>query len=228
MNSITLQDSCYCYPQATQHALADVSLTVERGTSYLLCGPTGSGKSTLAQLIAGLIHPTTGRITYDPNPCDPLRESGMVFQFPEHLFFRDSVAEEFKFLAPVPDSQTVQALFTRLGLDYAALASMHPAQLSFGTARLVALCLQFARKPSLLILDEPTIGLDDGHWNKVLALLREAMNPQQILMVITHDLHLMRAISGHVFLMNNGRLRWRGPAEQLLSDASLMQAAGFI
>lgn len=207
----------YQVQDARVRALRDISLTLRPGNSYLLCGQSGSGKSTLGLLLAGLLPPEHGSLRWTPAAAgEPV--TAYVFQFPEQLFFCDSVRDEFREVARRDDWSSLQPLLARFGLNDEHLLAQHPYLLSMGYARLTAIALQAAREPDLLIMDEPTIGLDDHHTRIVTTFLQSWPTADRILITITHDLDLIRAIGGTCLILRDGALVWSGPHTELLNQ----------
>ncbi len=209
---------------SSRRALQDVSAEFKPGDIHFLCGPSGSGKSTLGLLLSGLLPPTEGKITLDGSDLIHQRARiACVFQFPESLFFADTVEEE---LADICGDGAVIAnpsAFELLGISYDDLKHRNPHLLSEGYARLTAIALQLSRDPDVLILDEPTIGLDWKHQERVIVALRSRMNSPQLTIVITHDLDMLHALGGISWILNDGTLAWSGLTQQLVNDSSLLR-----
>lgn len=221
MRSLSVKSLNYAYPLRNTLAVDSISLQFDYGHVHFICGASGSGKTTLALLIAGLLEPQSGVIVLPQKSATDHATVAYVFQFPEHLFFADTVQEEFALLSPVPDSACVEANVAALGHSYDQLKAKFPFQLSAGTGRAVAMALQMSRNPHILIVDEPTIGLDDEHAEKVIAALREWVSHERLLVIITHDLDLIRQLSGKVHLLKEGRVGWSGSSEQLVANAAI-------
>ena len=194
------------------------------GSVHFLCGPSGSGKSTLGLLLSGLLLPTEGKITLDSNDLIwQRRRIACVFQFPESLFFADTVEEELADICGDGGIETNPVAFEWLGISYEDLKRRNPHLLSEGYARLTAIALQLARNPDVLILDEPTIGLDWRHQERVIEALRARMNTPQLTIVITHDLDLLQGLGGTSWILDKGTLAWNGPTQQLVEDSTLLR-----
>jgi energy-coupling factor transporter ATP-binding protein EcfA2 len=225
MSDVVLEHVAYSYrtDDGPIPALCDVSLELTRGQHYQICGPSGSGKSTLSLLLAGLIVPDSGTATF--RSAAALRPA-YVFQFPEQLFFCDTVRAEFAETHGDLDSAGLTALLYEFGLDDPVLLERNPYHLSMGYARLTALALQIARDPGLLIVDEPTIGLDEVHARLIIRILRQWISAKRILVIVTHDLELIREIGGTCLVMANGGLIWRGPCVDLLNRPPRLREFG--
>lgn len=223
------------------HALKDISFGLAKGAFALLIGPSGSGKSTLIQHINGLLKPTSGQVYFDGLPVGSdkaellrLRKRvGLVFQMPEEHFFSETVYDEVAFaprnLGYEEDKveQSVVEALRAVGLDSAALAGRHPFQLSAGQKRLVALASVLSLKPEMLILDEPTAGLDSAGQAVLFALLA-GLNRRAGLTVLvcTHHLDAVAALADTVLVLHQGRLVLKGPANDILSKRKKLVEIG--
>lgn len=204
--------------QAVQHLTAEFPA----GVPHVICGPSGSGKSTLAYLIAGLADPERGCVTLNGTDVREQRQRiACLFQFPEKLFYEETVRDEFAALNGHTPSAKQNGILGTLGLDMDALGSLHPFQLSEGYGRLVALAFQAARNPAVFILDEPTVGLDWRFHSRVERFLGGWSTSQRILIIITHDIDFIRRIGGRSWILSEGALIWNGPTEELLADKEL-------
>jgi energy-coupling factor transport system ATP-binding protein len=206
----------------TNKAVYDVTADFRGGVPHFVCGPSGSGKTTLGLLLSRLQKPDSGTVDLEGASDGHSAERAFVFQFAENLFFEDTVADEVRQIAD-KNAEYVHDIFAKLGIEYERIAALNPFRLSAGYARLVATGLQMARDPQVLILDEPTIGLDWRFSQRMTTALKEWINPQRILIMITHDLDLMRDFGGQAWAMTSGRLVWNGATETLLNDEALLE-----
>jgi len=205
-------------------ALHDVSAEFLSGGAHFLCGPSGAGKSTLGLLLAGLLPPTQGRVELNNVDVRERRsEVAYLFQFPEAIFFTESVEDELEAICFARDEENWETTFRNFGVSLANIRHRHPFTLSEGYARLTALAMQLARKPSVLILDEPTIGLDWKHQEHVIRGLKDWITPDKLLITITHDLELLSALPGNALVLTEGQLAWRGSTTDLLNNDLLMR-----
>lgn len=229
--SIKLEDVGYTYNVGTSasfEALRDVSLSVEKGEWLAIVGHTGSGKSTLAQHMNALLLSQRGRVEIDgvevrakSRELRTLRKKvGLVFQYPEQQFFAETVREEIAF-APSNwgvsgeelDGCVVWAA-RAVGLDLALLDS-NPFALSGGQRRRVALASVIAMKPSYLVLDEPTAGLDVSGIRELVRLLNEIRRSGLGIVQVTHDLQLALIHSDKILILENGRRVAYGESEEI-------------
>ena len=203
-------------------AVSDFSAEFPGGIPHFICGPSGSGKTTLGYLLSGLTTPDSGNVVQQADAAGEGGSVAYVFQFAEDLFFEDTVAAELKQIADGREEHA-REIFAQLGINLSELLALPPHRLSAGYARLVAVALQMARDPQVLILDEPTIGLDWRFHRSMTAALRNWLSPSRVLIVITHDLDLMRELGGQAWVMSSGRLAWSGDVAMLLADSSLLE-----
>ncbi|KAI7269641.1 hypothetical protein KC345_g7528 [Hortaea werneckii] len=201
----------------------------------VLCGITGSGKSTLLRLLAGLETPSSGRILYEKTEEEALRipaAVSMVFQQPETQLFAGSVYKDMEYgLAQrgVPKSQrtdTIRGALTRVGLPYDEFAGRSPFLLSGGEKRRVCIAGAIASRPGLLILDEPTAGLDPRAAQALLNMVQELRESGLTLIIGTHDLDSFLPVADGVIVMKQGSVHYDGPASALTADPLLLSGAG--
>lgn len=221
-------------------ALAAVSLEVASGEVLGVVGRTGSGKTSLLEVMAGARRPDAGCVLVDG--ADALREPrararladavGLVFQQPERQFFETSVAREVAF-GPACRGATAEEARERgrracalLGLDLDELAERSPLTLSGGQQRRLAIASVLACEPGLLLLDEPTAGLDPRSRRACLDAVRAAADKGAAVVVASHDADALAEVAGRVAVLEGGRLTLDGPARELLGDAPLMREHG--
>ncbi len=221
--SIIIDHLNYIYDEGTAYekaALADINLKIEDGEFIGIIGHTGSGKSTLIQHINGLIKPTSGTIYYNGEDIfdkdyskKKLRSKvGIVFQYPEHQLFETTVIEDVKF---GPKNMGMSKLDVDLNA-YEALRTVgisddlidaSPFELSGGEKRRVAIAGILAMKPDVLILDEPTAGLDPKGRNEILQMIATLHNNKKITVILVS--HVMEDVAKYVerlIVMNDGRV----------------------
>ena len=225
----------------TVTALDDVSLTVEPGEIVGIIGYSGAGKSTLVRLINGLDHPTSGQLLHDGTDIVNLPESklreirkniGMIFQ-QFNLFTSRTAAGNIEYplkLQGVPKKERqerVESLLKFVGL--ADKGNSYPEQLSGGQKQRVGIARALATNPSLLLADEATSALDPQTTQEVLDLLREVNREFGItIVVITHEMEVVRSIADKVAVMENGRVVEQGPIYQVFSDPQTTVAQRFV
>lgn len=240
--SITLEHVSYTYQPGTPFqwkALNDVTLTIPDGEFWGIIGPTGSGKSTLIQHMNGLLKPTEGRVLVDgidlsqrgANLKAIRQQVGLVFQYPEHQLFGETVYEDvafgprnMKLLSDEVDRRVSRAM-ERVGLDE-TFRSRSPFGLSGGQARRVALAGVLAMEPRVLILDEPTAGLDPRGREEILTLVRTFPALGMTVCLVSHSMDDVAEIADKVLVMHRGRVHMVGTPSELFSRRSELEAIG--
>lgn len=230
--SITVENLTYTYskglPNETR-ALEDVSFQLEPGEFAAVIGHTGSGKSTLMQQLNGLLRPDSGKITVgevcitDPSTkmTEVRRKVGLVFQYPEYQLFEETVAKDVAFgpkqvgMTGEELDRVVEESIRLTGLDYEEVKERSPFELSGGQKRRVAIAGVLAMKPEILILDEPTAGLDPSAHRDVLKLIRRIHRQARMtILLVSHNMGDIAELADRVLVMNRGKLVMNGtPAE---------------
>ncbi len=227
---LIVKELSYTYNKGlpTEHpALRGVSFEASGGEIISILGHTGSGKSTLAQHLNALIIPQRGSVLVDGADTssgsaaarEARRKVGLVFQYPEEQIFAETVAEEIAF-APrnwgvsEEDIQAIiPAAIKAVGLDEKILAAS-PYNISGGQKRRVAIASVIAARPSYLVLDEPTAGLDGKASDELINTLRKFAEEGMGIIHITHDIELALALSAKILVLEEGRtLSWASPEE---------------
>jgi energy-coupling factor transport system ATP-binding protein len=205
---LELQSVRYHPATNAKPVLRDVNLRLGAGSLALVAGRSGSGKTTLLEVISGLAEPDGGRILWDGEPLNGRQRRwlcGLVFQFPERHFLGLSVAQELKLGQRRLSTDQVEAVLRRVGLEDLPL-QREPERLSGGQQRRLALAVQLLRDPRVLLLDEPTAGLDWTVRDEVLQLLAE-LSRERALLVVTHEPELFRGVVEAAWRLENGRLQ---------------------
>lgn len=196
------------HPTASPTAiLKNVSLQLAPQEMGLVIGPSGSGKSTLLEILAGLAVPTTGQVQWRDQPLDAeslQQMAGLVFQFPERHFCGHTVLEELRLGHPDLTQARVQETLAAVGLGAIALEAL-PHALSGGQQRRLALAVQLIRQPYLLLLDEPTAGLDWSMRRQVVDLLKQ-LKQQWSLLVVSHDAEELSPLADRCWRLDHGEL----------------------
>lgn len=205
---LTLDNVSY-HPAATvTPILKKVSFKLEPKKMGLIVGPSGSGKSTLLEILAGLVSPSKGKLYWREQELQPetLQQlAGLVFQFPERHFCGHTVLEELRIGHPELGSEQVTKTLESVGLGAISLQAP-PHALSGGQQRRLALGVQLIRQPYLLLLDEPTAGLDWSMKQQLIGLLAE-LKENWSLLIVSHDASDLAHLADYCWTLKNGELR---------------------
>ena len=207
-----LKDLSY-HPAATPTAiLKAINLELAPQQMGLIVGPSGSGKSTLLEILAGLAQKTSGKIFWREQELDPAQLQqlgGLVFQFPERHFCGSTLLEELRLGHPELGKERIDQALESVGLAHLPL-STSPRSLSGGQQRRLALAIQLIRQPYLLLLDEPTAGLDWSMRRQVINLLTQ-LKKEWSLLVVSHEPGEILAIADRCWTLNHGELTVADP-----------------
>lgn len=225
-------------------ALHEVSLEAKRGERIALLGANGSGKSTLLRLLAGLAFPERGEISFFKESLTEsrLREEefffrfrrgvGVVFQNPDVQLFNASVFDEVAF-GPLqlrwPKDQVRQRVEETLAaMGIANLRDRAPHRLSGGEKKRVALASVLVLNPEVLLLDEPTAGLDPSSQMQMVELLTAAGDGSKTVIMATHDLDALEDVADRCYLLANGRIAGEGKPLDILHNVALLEQTKLI
>lgn len=222
-------------------ALTDVSFEIAKGEFVGVIGHTGSGKSTLIQHLNGLLKPKSGTILIDGVDItgkdvkmrDIRRQIGLVFQYPEYQLFEETVHKDVAF-GPLnlgltqeeADERVVEAIGL-VGLNYDDIANRSPFELSGGQKRRVAIAGVIAMKPELLILDEPTAGLDPKAHADILEMIERIHEVRQnSIILVSHNMGDIARLADKVLVMDRGKLALSGTPAEVFREAELLESLG--
>ena len=242
--SIEVKDLTYIYnpgmPGETR-ALDGVSLKVNDGEILGIIGHTGSGKSTLLQHLNGLLKPASGEVYVD-GQCitdgsvrlvDIRRKVGLVFQYPEYQLFEETVSKDVAFgprnvgLSEEEIDVRVKAAIQLVGLNYDEICDSSPFELSGGQKRRVAIAGVIAMKPSVLILDEPTAGLDPAAHREILSMIKVIHDSLGIIIIfVSHNMADIANLSDRVVVMDKSRIAMQGTPQEVFSHEKELTAMG--
>ncbi len=243
---IITKNLCHTYQSGPllKAALVDINLEIERGSCVAIIGVTGSGKSTLVQHFNGLLHPTAGTIIVDginvsakgardPDLQTLRRRVGMLFQFPEAQLFEHTVYADVAFgprrmkLSKHEVRTRVLKALETVGLPPRDFAQRSPFELSGGQMRRVALAGVLAMSPAILVLDEPTTGLDADGRAEFYYYLRRAQQEQGVTIVlVSHDMTEVAALANWLCVLHNGRMVMQGMPRTVFAQGSALRAWG--
>ena len=238
--SITFKEVEHIYSENTPfsyHALKGVNLDIKQGSMTALIGHTGSGKSTLIQHINALLLPTAGEIhiadflisvTDKPETLKPLRKkAGLVFQFPEYQLFEETIQKDIifgpkNFGATEEEALAVAKKVLKLvGLDESYL-ERSPFDLSGGQKRRIAIAGILAMDPDILILDEPTAGLDPQGAKEMLNLFKKINEQGKTVILVSHDMNQVLEYCDDVVVMNKGRVERHVSVDELFRETEYL------
>ncbi|MCC5607651.1 energy-coupling factor ABC transporter ATP-binding protein [Nostoc sp. CHAB 5834] len=188
--------------------LKSINLELAPQQLGLIIGASGSGKSTLLEILSGLAEPTSGALLWREQEliAEQLQQlAGLVFQFPERHFCGGSILEELRLGHPELGQERVRQALSEVGLEHLSLLAA-PHALSGGQQRRLALAVQLIRQPNLLLLDEPTAGLDWSMRRQLVNLLAK-LKQDWTLLVVTHDAGDLLAIADRCWTLNHGELQ---------------------
>ena len=242
--SIEVRHLTHCYSEGSALqtvALNDVSFSIEDGEFIGIVGHTGSGKSTLVQHLNGLLKPTSGQILIDGEDLNgdhvnrkALRQRiGLVFQYPEYQLFEESVAKDIAFgpknqgLSREEIDERVRYAMDCVHLDYEKYAQRSPFELSGGQMRRVAIAGVVAMRPSVLILDEPTAGLDPRGRDRILSMLEDLHARDNVTIVmVSHSMDDMARLATRLIVMAEGAILATGTPREIFAQENMMVSAG--
>lgn len=243
--SLVLDDVSYRYnadmPSECQ-ALSNIRLKLMPGEFVGIIGHTGSGKSTLVQHFNGLLTPTTGRVYVDGTDIGPKTPAskqarmrvGMVFQYPEHQLFEETVYDDVAFgprnagADPGEVEERVRFGMSFAGLEYAEFKDRSPFSLSGGQMRRAAIAGVIALQPAYLILDEPTAGLDPRGRDEILAGIKRLHEERQTTVIlVSHNMEEIVRLAKRLIILQQGAIIFDGsPRAAFALDQKILEQAG--
>lgn len=222
-------------------ALDDISFSIPKGAFTGIIGHTGSGKSTLLQHLNGLLHPASGRICIG-DTCitdgkavmtEIRKKVGLVFQYPEYQLFEETVAKDVAFgpknLGIQGDDleKVVRRAVEMTGLNYEEVKDRSPFELSGGQKRRVAIAGVLAMEPEVVILDEPTAGLDPAAHREILEMVRHIHETTGNTMIfVSHNMGDIQELADQVLVIDKGRLKYEGSPEEVFSHGQELKNIG--
>jgi energy-coupling factor transport system ATP-binding protein len=224
-----------------KEALVDINLEIKRGSCAAIIGITGSGKTMLIQHFNGLLRPNSGQVIVDGiavhkmgvNMQQLRQRVGMLFQFPEAQLFAPTVYADVAYgpqrlhLDRHEVRVRVRAALEQVGLPPNEFASRSPFALSGGQQRRVALAGVLSMQPSILVLDEPTVGLDAGGRAEFYGYLRTIQREQGVTTIlVSHDMTEVAEMADTIFVLSEGRLVMRGSPQTIFAQADQLHAYG--
>ena len=238
---IALENVSFTYQEGTplaSAALSDVSLTIKDGSYTALIGHTGSGKSTILQLLNGLLVPSQGSVqvfdtlitsTSKNKDIRQIRKQvGLVFQFAENQIFEETVLKDVAFgpqnfgVSEEDAEQIAREKLALVGIDE-SLFDRSPFELSGGQMRRVAIAGILAMEPAILVLDEPTAGLDPLGRKELMNLFKKLHQSGMTIVLVTHLMDDVAEYANQVYVMEKGRLVKGGKPSDVFQDVVFME-----
>lgn len=243
MAILTLDNVTYTYGAHSpfeKHAIRGVSLDIHEGELLGIIGHTGSGKSTLIQHLNGLLRPNEGRVLLDGTDIwaqskrirDVRFRVGMVFQYPEHQLFEETIYKDIAFgpknmgLSEDEVDRRVRQAAAYVGLDE-SLLDKSPFDLSGGEKRRAAIAGVMAMEPEVLILDEPTAGLDPRGREQILAMIQDYRRTRgTTVLLVTHSMEDVARVADRILVMCDGQVAMLDTVEAVFSRAEELERIG--
>jgi len=233
---LSTENLSFTYPDGTQ-ALKNINIEIEKGEKVAIIGPNGAGKSTLFSHFNGLTEPTSGCVKIEDKPIsfekDELlkvrQKVGIVFQDPNDQLFAPTVKEDIAF-GPMNLGLSYDEVEKRVE-DALKMVSMEnyedktPHHLSGGQQKRIAIAGIIAMKPELMILDEPTAGLDPDGVEKVLNIMNQLNEEGMTLIISSHDIDMISKYADKIFVLYNGEIIESGNKNKIFSDMELLKKA---
>ena len=222
-------------------AIKNITVTFGDGEFIGLIGHTGSGKSTLIQHLNALLEPTNGTIILDDEDIFKDKKSkiwvrqqvGLVFQYPEHQLFEETIEKDVAFgptnlgLAPEEILKRVKQSLDMVGLDYEIYKSKSPFELSGGQMRRVAIAGVLAMEPRILVLDEPTAGLDPRGRDDILAQIKSLHEKTgNTTILVSHNMEDIGRLVDKVLVMHKGEMMYYAPPREVFSHVEELESMG--
>ena len=242
--SIKIENLTHIYMPKTpfeKKALDEINLVIEDGEFLALIGHTGSGKSTLIQHLNGLLEPSSGRILVDDiditnketKLTDIRKKIGLVFQYPEYQLFEETIEKDIAFgpnnlgLSEEEVSERVKKSMEMVGLDYETYKDVSPFDLSGGQKRRVAIAGVIAMEPKVLILDEPTAGLDPKGRDDILEQIKILHEKYKMTIVlVSHSMEDVGKLAERIVVMNKGKIALVGRPSEVFKEVETLENIG--
>ena len=242
--SIKIENLTHIYMLKTpfeKKALDDVNLYIEDGEFIALIGHTGSGKSTLIQHLNGLLEPSSGKIIIDDvditEKCvklsDIRKKVGLVFQYPEYQLFEETIEKDIAFgptnlgLGQDEILIRVKRAMEMVGLDYEKYKDVSPFELSGGQKRRVAIAGVIAMEPKVLILDEPTAGLDPKGREDILSQIKKLHEEYKMtIILVSHSMEDVGKLAKRIIVMNHGKVALQGEPKDVFKEIDTLEEIG--
>jgi energy-coupling factor transport system ATP-binding protein len=242
--SIKIENLTHIYMKGTpfeKKALDNININIQEGQFVALIGHTGSGKSTLIQHINGLLKPTSGKIIVDDTDItlkntrltDIRKKVGLVFQYPEYQIFEETIEKDIAYgpknlkLNEKEVEKRVKRAMNMVNLDYEIFSGKSPFELSGGQKRRVAIAGVVAMEPKILILDEPTAGLDPKGRDDILGQIVKLQKEYKMtIILVSHSMEDVAKVADRILVMNNGKCILDGKPTEIFKEIDTLESIG--
>ncbi|MDK2918814.1 MAG: energy-coupling factor transport system ATP-binding protein [Candidatus Petromonas sp.] len=242
--SIIIKDLVHVYNPDSPFetvALSNINFKIEKGEFVGLIGHTGSGKSTLIQHLNGLLKATSGKIYIndldisqkDVKLSEVRKKVGLVFQYPEYQLFEETVFKDVAFgpfnlgLEQKEIESRVKEALEIVGLNFEEIKDRSPFELSGGQRRRIAIAGVIAMKPEVLILDEPTAGLDPEGRDEILAQIKELHSKYKMTVIlVSHSMEDIARLVNKIIVMDKGKVALIGTPREVFKKADILEKIG--
>jgi energy-coupling factor transport system ATP-binding protein len=242
--SIIIENLTHIYMKGSpfeKTALNNVNVTINDGEFLALIGHTGSGKSTLIQHINGLLKPASGRIIIDDVDISSKsvkmstirKKVGLVFQYPEYQLFEETIEKDIAFgpknlgLSDDDINARVERAMNIVGLDYEKYKDKSPFEISGGQKRRVAIAGVVAMEPKILILDEPTAGLDPKGRDDILGQIKKLHKEYNMtIILVSHSMEDVAKLADRILVMHEGKCILDGKPSEIFKEIDTLESVG--
>lgn len=242
--SIKIENLTHIYMKGSpfeKKALDNVNILINKGEFVALIGHTGSGKSTLIQHINGLLKPHSGKIAIDEvditekkvNLSFIRKKVGLVFQYPEYQLFEETIEKDIAFgpknlgLSDDEINKRVKRAMNMVGLNYEIYKDKSPFELSGGQKRRVAIAGVVAMEPKILILDEPTAGLDPKGRDDILGKIKDLHKEYKMtIILVSHSMEDVAKLASRILVMHKGKCILDGTPAKVFKEADTLESVG--
>ncbi|MCH5138764.1 energy-coupling factor transporter ATPase [Clostridiaceae bacterium UIB06] len=242
--SIKIENLTHIYMKGSpfeKKALNNVNITINQGEFVALIGHTGSGKSTLIQHINGLLKPDSGKIIIEDTDITEKKinlnfirkKVGLVFQYPEYQLFEETIEKDIAFgpknlgLSDDEINKRVKRAMVMVGLEYEKYKDKSPFELSGGQKRRVAIAGVVAMEPRILILDEPTAGLDPKGRDDILGKIKDLHKEYSMtIILVSHSMEDVAKLADRILVMQKGQCILDGAPSQVFKEVDTLESVG--
>lgn len=217
-----------------RHAVRNLNFTIQKGEFAAFIGANGAGKTTTAKLIDGLLKPTEGRVLIDGTPTTKLRTSalaervGFLFQNPDRQLCKNTIREELLFGMRLIGRKDAEVRTERIMNEFGFDGARNPFSLSRGERQRLALACVIAAEPEVLILDEPTTGLDYRECTAIMRRVQKLNEQGTTVLMVCHDMELVLDFARRVLVLSGGALLKTGETREVFRDRAVLKQASVL